>query len=567
MPATMALLQPITGAPIESVPVDERAVLDSFVVAGHLNREEATKVVALAGAGGVPLGAIADRLGLVAQPQWAEAVGSLLQLPVTTREDWVIAPPDPPRLSFEFQESNRLALTEMDDETATIIIADPVSSFQLKALTLALRRRLLLFVATRRDVEALVGELRAASAKGSQTDTPSATINDRDQLLELANDAPTIRFVDTILARAIEKRATDIHVEPFETKARIRLRIDGMLIDDLPLMSGLYPGVISRLKILSGLDIGERRLPQDGRIRHRAHGAALDIRVSTVPSIYGESMALRLLDMGQSNSRIETLQMPQQVLSVYRMGLAQRSGLVLVTGPTGSGKTTTLHALLSDLNDATRKIVTVENPVEIRLPGVVQVEAKPEIGLTFAAALRTFLRQDPDVMMVGEIRDRETADVAIQAALTGHLVLSTLHTNDAPTAVTRLIDMGIEPFLVRSTLRLAGAQRLLRVLCNACSEPTTPASGMVLVPERHRPALPPRETWRLRLPRGCPECGNSGYKGRRAVFEALSGPDVHLALDGKAPPWRSMLDHGLALACEGITSVEEVYRVLDDGAA
>jgi type II secretory ATPase GspE/PulE/Tfp pilus assembly ATPase PilB-like protein len=543
----------------QSALVTAESVLHGLVATAALPGSEATRARDLARESGAALGDVLDRLGLVAQQQWAEAVAAALGVNAMAQADLAIDPPNPPRLSFEFQDMNGLALISMDDQVATVAVADPPQGVTAKALAIALRRKLQFVVCTRRDVLAIVTEMRSAADGALQEIGTASSGTNRDQLIELANDAPTIRFVETIFAKAIETKATDIHLEPFDGRVRIRMRVDGMLNDDLAFPANLYAGVISRLKILAGMDIGERRLPQDGRIRYRGHGAQVDMRVSCVPSLHGETMALRLLDLEKGAGHVDGLKMPSDVLQAYKHGLTHRSGLMIVTGPTGSGKTTTLHALLGSLNAVDRKIVTVENPVEIRVPGVVQVEANPDIGLTFAAALRSFLRQDPDVILVGEIRDKETAEVAIQAALTGHLVLSTLHTNDAATAVTRLSDMGIDPYLIRSTLRLVGAQRLLRVLCQQC---TAPASGDQYA-DALRPYasyLPPRDSWRLRTTVGCRSCAMTGYSGRRAIFEAL--PADQLFTDS-AEQRRTMFHHGAALVCEGITTLDEVRRVVD----
>lgn len=547
-----------------AAPGSDRDVADGLVRQGVLAEADLLRAIGLAEASGTPIGAVLDRLGLVSQRHWAQAVAEGLGLAVLGRDEFPWDPPHPPRLAFDFQEQSGLALVALDEAQAHVAIGDPIGPYVEKALRLALRRDVVLFVSTRREVQGAVAELRDLAERGEGAAAGAAAVDqgDRDHLLELANDAPTIRFVDAILAHAVERHATDIHLEPFDQKARIRMRIDGLLHEDLTLPASLYPGVISRLKILAGIDIGERRLPQDGRIRHKTQGEPLDIRVSTVPSVHGESMAMRLLDLRDVAGRIEALRMPPDVDRSYRWGLNQRSGLVVVTGPTGSGKTTTLHALLSELNDARRKIVTVENPVEIRIPGIVQVEANPEIGLTFAQALRTFLRQDPDIIMVGEIRDRETASVAVQAALTGHVVLSTLHTNDAPTAIPRLVDMGVEPYLVRAVLKLAGAQRLVRSLCPACAVPSDDRQDLAVL-ERHAGWLPPAAEWRLHRAAGCQACGQSGYRGRRAVFEAIGGAELHEVAADRTRPWRPMLAHGLTLAAQGETSIEEILRVLD----
>lgn len=559
----MAFISATTPSELKRRLFHERDVADHFVNEGSLPEAELARALALAEASGSPLGAALDRLGLISQSQWAQAVADDAGLKVIPRDEFPWAPPDPPRLSFDFQEENGIALVAMDDAGASLALTDPLSPYVEKALRLALRREIRYFVATRRDVQTAIAQLKEVLDTEGAVETGDGLVqSDRDHLLELANGAPTIRFVDTILSNALERGATDIHLEPFDNKVRIRMRIDGILHEDVALPPRSYAGVISRLKILAGLDIGERRLPQDGSIRHRAKGDALDFRVSTIPSVHGESMALRLFNVGGAVGSLKSLRMPDHVEKSFRWGRGLRSGLIIVTGPTGSGKTTTLHALLSELNDATRKIVTVENPVEIRIGGIVQVEANPEIGLTFASALRTFLRQDPDVIMVGEIRDPETAAVAIQAALTGHVVLSTLHTNDAPTAIARLIDMGVAPYLVRATLKLASAQRLVRTLCEDCAQPSSDPTDLAVLAD-HSEMLPPREQWRLRTAVGCATCGYSGYRGRRAVFEALRAPELHEVARDPARAWLPMKAHGLSLAASGATSVAELLRVLE----
>ncbi|MCA6218781.1 type II secretion system ATPase GspE [Ideonella sp. B7] len=381
-----------------------------------------------------------------------------------------------------------------------------------------------------------------------------------EDLLEAANDAPIIRMLNALLTQAAKDGASDIHIEPYERSSSVRFRVDGTLREVVQPNKALHAALISRLKIMAELDIAEKRLPQDGRISLRIGGKAIDVRVSTLPSAHGERAVLRLLDKTESKFTLEGLGMDGAVLSAFDHLVHQPHGIVLVTGPTGSGKTTTLYASLGRLDTATTNILTVEDPVEYELPGIGQTQVNAKIDLTFAKALRAILRQDPDVIMIGEIRDFETAQIAIQASLTGHLVLATLHTNDAPSAVTRLVDMGVEPFLLSSSLLGVQAQRLVRKLCAHCKKPGPPG-----------PDGQPR--W---VAVGCPECGGSGYKGRTGVYELMVvDPAVQALIHSQAAEseiieaarrggLRSMREDGERLVAAGITSLEEVLRVTRD---
>ncbi len=382
-------------------------------------------------------------------------------------------------------------------------------------------------------------------------------------ILELTEDAPIIRLLNAILQQAIKERASDIHIEPYERELDVRMRVDGMLHRILTPPKIIQDALISRVKIMANLDIAEKRLPQDGRIRLIVGGRDIDIRVSIVPTTYGERAVLRLLDRKQG------------VIGLWEMGLdanderrmetmlQRTNGIVLVTGPTGSGKTTTLYAALNRIHTETKNIITVEDPVEYQLKGIGQIHVNQRVGLTFASGLRSILRQDPDVIMLGEIRDFETAEVAIQASLTGHLVLSTLHTNDAPSAVARLVDMGVEPFLVSSSLAGVLAQRLVRVICPACKEPYAPAeeeAKYVTAPVLYRG-------------RGCDKCNNKGYIGRTGIFELLEVDNsIRQMITGKTDSqsiknvavsggMRTLRMDGFEKAVKGITSIEEVLRV------
>lgn len=376
-----------------------------------------------------------------------------------------------------------------------------------------------------------------------------------EDLLEAADDAPIIRMLNALLTQAAKDGASDIHIEPYERSSSVRFRVDGTLREVVQPNKALHAALISRLKIMAELDIAEKRLPQDGRISLRIGGRAIDVRVSTLPSAHGERAVLRLLDKTESKFTLEGLGMSGEVLSAFDRLIQQPHGIVLVTGPTGSGKTTTLYASLGRVDTATTNVLTVEDPVEYELPGIGQTQVNPKIDLSFAKALRAILRQDPDVIMIGEIRDHETAQIAIQASLTGHLVLATVHTNDAPSSVTRLIDMGVEPFLLSSSLLGVLAQRLVRKLCPACK--TQGSDGQ----------------WH---PVGCPACSHTGYKGRTGVYELMvvdeharslihnRGDEQALIAAARANGLRSMREDGERLVRDGITSAAEVIRVTRD---
>jgi type IV pilus assembly protein PilB len=391
-----------------------------------------------------------------------------------------------------------------------------------------------------------------------------------DQLVDSSEEGPVIKLVNLMLVQAIKERASDIHIEPFEKQLRLRYRVDGVLYDMPSPPKSFQSAVASRIKIMSRLDIAERRLPQDGRFRIKLAGRDVDLRVSVLPTVHGEKIVMRVLDKSNLSMNLDSLGLDPDDLAKFRQAIDEPHGMMLMTGPTGSGKTSTLYAVLTQLNTSDSNIVTVEDPVEYQLMGVNQVQVKPDIGLTFAGGLRSILRQDPDIVMVGEIRDSETADIAVKAALTGHLVLSTLHTNDAPGAVARLVDMGIEPFLVSSSLLMVCAQRLLRKTCPHCKEPL---------------AVPPDVAKRLGLSqddihsttyyrgRGCSRCKETGYLGRTAILEILSISDdmrEQILRDTSAKVIRdqalkegmkTLRMAGMARARAGLTSLDEVLRV------
>lgn len=389
-------------------------------------------------------------------------------------------------------------------------------------------------------------------------------------LIDLADEGPIIKLINSLLFQAVKDRASDIHIEPYEKEVEVRYRVDGVLYPVLTPPRSIQEALVSRVKIMAGLDIAEKRLPQDGKIRLLVAGKDIYVRVSIIPTSYGERVVLRLLDRKGEIIKLANLGLnPEQVACLEAL-LSRTSGIILVTGPTGSGKTTTLYSAISSVNSTSRNIITVEDPVEYQLKGIGQVHVNPKIGLTFASGLRSILRQDPDMIMVGEIRDRETAEIAIQASLTGHLVLSTLHTNDTAGAVTRLVDMGIEPFLVASSVSGVLAQRLVRVLCEKCREEYAPEAE-----EARLFKTRPTRLWR---PTGCDRCLNTGYLGRTGIFEFLiPGPEMRpmilknqdadtLRRSAVAKGMKTMMDDGLEKAAAGVTSLEEVLRVTRDEA-
>jgi general secretion pathway protein E/type IV pilus assembly protein PilB len=415
--------------------------------------------------------------------------------------------------------------------------------------------------------------IQTLSAEAAELQVIDAREDEDLDLAHAAQDASIIRFVNQILTEAIESRATDVHVEPFEDQLRLRYRIDGVLVEaNVPgSIRRFHAAIVSRIKILSHLDIAEKRLPQDGRIKLKISGREIDVRVSIIPMIHGEAVVLRILDRGDAMLGTEHLGMSARDRAHFDKILDMPHGIVLVTGPTGSGKTTTLYAALSKINDIERKIITIEDPVEYQLRGVNQIQVNPKSGLTFAAGLRAILRHDPDVVLVGEIRDRETADIAVQASLTGHLVFSTLHTNDAPGAATRLVDMGIEPYLVSSSLEVVVAQRLVRVICANCKR-EMPADQVRKLRDEFGELVPPV----LYHGTGCRNCQGTGFRGRQGIFEVMAVTDEVRAMILRHAAaheiraisvkqgMKSLREDGWRIITEGRTTIEEVIRNTKD---
>jgi general secretion pathway protein E len=519
---------------------------------------------------------ILTKLGLVAEKDMALVLADCLGLPLVTADDYPAEPVLEDRISPKFLKESRIIPLAETGQGLELAMADPLDSYAVDAVRLSAGRPVLPRVGVPADIETAFERLYGSGRtsieqilEGDAARKGEETVQDVEHLKDLASEAPVIRLVNHLISKAVETRASDIHVEPFEQRLRVRYRIDGVLREVEAPPNRLQAAVISRIKIMAKLNIAETRLPQDGRIKLAIRGKEVDFRVSTVPTMHGESVVLRVLDRGSIALDFAALGFDGQSLETYLDILERPNGIVLVTGPTGSGKTTTLYTSLLRLNTGEKKILTVEDPIEYQLEGINQLQVKPRIGLTFAGALRSFLRQDPDIIMVGEIRDLETAEIAVQAALTGHLVLSTLHTNDSAGTITRLLDMGVPDYLLTSTVNGVVAQRLVRTLCTHCRTPYQLLPEMVeqLGLDRAGDAVTVYQA------QGCDQCNGTGYLGRTGVLEmlAMTDPIRRLVLrrseaheihqEAVRSGMRSMYRDGLAKALTGITTLEEVMRV------
>jgi general secretion pathway protein E len=529
--------------------------------------------------GGERIGALLVTLGLCAQRDVAEALAVQLALPLVDAAGYPEFPILEERISARFlREARALPLRE-DEREVALAMVDPTDDYTIGAFRMVTGREVRPMVALPTELDAALERLYGAgkSALGQivgdveQRDDLSFDA-DIQQLKDLAAEAPVIRLVSLIVTNALEQRASDIHIEPFENRLVVRYRIDGVLHEVESPPRRFSAAVISRVKIMANLDIAERRLPQDGRIRLRVQGKEIDLRVSTVPTMHGESVVMRILDKGGVALDFQKLGFYDDTLAMFMRVLLEPHGILLVTGPTGSGKTTTLYTALEQLNKPDVKILTVEDPVEYQMPGINQIQVKPQIDLTFANALRSIVRQDPDVIMIGEIRDLETAQIAVQSALTGHLVLSTVHTNDAASTVNRLLDMGIEDYLLTSTVIGILAQRLVRTLCPQCKEPYTALPEIVEELGLRRLAKTKGDIT-LWHEKGCPECAQTGFMGRISVMEMLPMTDplrslvmkhatsTDLRNEAIREGMVTMYEDGLRKALDGITTFEEVLRV------
>jgi len=524
------------------------------------------------------IGVILLRLGMVSGRDLADALSDQLDLPLAQAADYPELPLLEERLSSKFlRDAQAVPLREDEDELA-LAIADPTDSYVLSAVQMASGKRVRPYIAAPNEIDAALERLYGGgrSSMGQIVDNIQAREDEDDfgdiaHLKDLASEAPVIRLVNLLLTKALEQRASDIHIEPFENRLIVRYRIDGVLHEVESPPRRLSAAVISRVKIMASLDIAERRLPQDGRIKLRVAGKEIDLRVSTIPTMHGESVVMRILDKGGVPLDFAALGFEGQALERFLSVLDQPHGILLVTGPTGSGKTTTLYTALDRLNKPDVKIVTVEDPVEYQMPGINQIQVKPQIQLTFANALRSIVRQDPDIIMVGEIRDVETVSIAMQSALTGHMVLSTVHTNDAPSTVNRLLDMGAEDYLLTSTINGILAQRLVRTLCAHCRKPYRALPEVVEQMNLRRYVAEGEVT--LYHPVGCDQCAGTGYWGRICIIEMMTISDNIRSLimrhatagDIRAAAimegMETMFENGLRKSLGGITTIEEVLRV------
>ena len=513
------------------------------------------------------------QLGLVTERGLAEAYATLLGAKLAGPARFPAAPLFPDRLLPKFLRTARACPLAVEDDTLVLGVADALDDFTPAAVAAATRLPVRLEIAVPIELEAAFGRLypEGDAAESEHAGEGGAGLEeDAERLKDLASEAPVIRLVNQIIGRAVETHASDIHVEPFEDRLRVRYRYDGVLHEADSPGARMAPAIISRIKIMAKLDIAERRLPQDGRIKLAVRGTEIDFRVSTIPSLYGEKVVLRVLDRSSVTFDYVKLGLPAGVVAQWSKALELPNGILLVTGPTGSGKTTTLYTGLTAINAVSRNIVTVEDPIEYQLNGINQIQTKPQIGLTFAALLRSILRQDPDVIMVGEVRDLETAQIAVQAALTGHLVLSTLHTNSAAATITRLRDMGLEDYLLTAVLRGVLAQRLVRRLCDHCKREADAPPELVTRFGLDRYSNGQRMS--LWHPVGCAQCRSTGYRGRQAIAEFLQPtPEIEHLIFSKADQNEieraavtagmvTMFNAGLEAALAGTTTIEEVVR-------
>ena len=548
-----------------------------LVKAGKLDPSQLERALRVQRDTGERLGTLLVQLGFVAERDLAATVAQELGVALAQPDDYRTPPDCIDQLSMEFLKRNHLMPIAESPEAVNVAMADPSDAYLLQALQLALGKPVRPVAAVSADIQSALQTMQGRdddtidALAGGFADSMDADLDDIEHLKDMASEAPVIRMVNHLIARALDMRASDIHIEPFEGSLTVRYRVDGVLREMNAPPAASAAAVISRVKVMSNLNIAERRLPQDGRIKVRIEGREVDMRISTIPTMHGESVVMRLLDQGGVPLDFVKLGFEGAVLSQFEKLLARPQGIILVTGPTGSGKTTTLYAALERLNTPEKKVLTVEDPVEYQLQGINQIQVRPNIDLTFANALRSILRQDPDVIMIGEMRDSETASIAVQSALTGHKVLSTLHTNDAPSSITRLLDMHVQDYLLTSTLDGIVAQRLVRRLCPHCRQAYRPDPEWVRETGLDKVAGSSDVT--LYRPVGCDNCEHTGYWGRTTILELLiltentrrvileqrDADAIRKAAlaDGMVP----MRDDGLRKALSGLTTVEEVERV------
>jgi type IV pilus assembly protein PilB len=562
----------------------DRLFGELLVSKGLLNREELVEVLKEQRERGGRLGEVLLRLKMLSDEDITMALAEHLsmeyiRLDDITKMDMSIARMLPEAIAKRFC---LVAIGEVDDKIL-VAMADPLNIIAIDTISLKIKRQIKVVISSSREIRQAIEVIYHGSDVEEQQlrDLVDVEVSEDSEVASAVEEsleadaeseaaatrAPVIRFVDLLLSQAVKSRASDIHIEPQEKSMVIRMRIDGVLRDMVPPARKMQAAVIARIKILSDMDIAERRLPQDGRCKIRASGRDIDVRVSTIPTIYGEKIVMRILDSAAVSHDLDQLGFEPKRLEEFKAALSQPHGIIVVTGPTGSGKSTTLYAALNYLRDPTENITTVEDPVEYRLAGINQIQIKPEINLDFGICLRAILRQDPDIILIGEIRDKETVEIAIKAALTGHLVLSTFHTNDAPSAISRFLYMGIEPYLLASTLNLIVAQRLVRRICEKCKEPIQLSEEVLkrlkIDPEQAKNTV-------FHHGKGCNACGNTGYKGRLPIFEFLvMDSDIReMIINGqnerqiraaaRQKGYSGLFESGISSIMSGLTTAEEV---------
>jgi len=548
---------------------------------GLITEEQLEKAIEIQKKEGNRLGDTLINLGIVTDKDIVIAMAKQLSIPYASYSKGLLKPAENQDLRKlipeDYARRNTLIPISRHMNSLTVAFMDPLDLIAIDNLKRMTSCEINPIIATKSDLQRAIEEFYGKEDLLKDAISDSYDLEEfkvekeveedlsLDDLIARAEEAPVVKLVDLILMQAIKDRASDIHIEPFKNKINIRYRIDGVLYEIPPPAKHLLPAIVSRIKILSNMDIAERRLPQDGVFFVKVENKGIDIRVSSIPAIFGEKVVMRILDKSATPLNLGDLGFQQDELDKFRKAIVSPHGLILITGPTGSGKTTTLYAALNEIKSPRKNISTVEDPVEYKMEGINQVQIKPAIGFTFASALRAFLRQDPDIIMVGEVRDMETAQICIRASLTGHLVLSTLHTNDAPSAISRLIDIGLEPYLISSSLIMVGAQRLVRRLCPECKEAyeTTPTLTKDFGIKQEL----------LYRPKGCDYCSHTGYRGRIAIYEIILINDQLRELIARGASlgdikdkvresgMGSLLQSGIKKAEEGVTSVEEVLSI------
>ncbi|MBN1391930.1 MAG: Flp pilus assembly complex ATPase component TadA [Sedimentisphaerales bacterium] len=550
-----------------------------------LSREELMKALDEQRERGGRLGEVLLRLGMLSEEDITLALAEYLsmeyiRLDDITKIDVALARTLPEGIAKRFC---LVVIGEVEDKVM-VAMADPLNVVAIDTITLKIKRQIKVVISSAHEINHAIEQVYHGSDVEEQQlrDIVEVEVNkdDDDELAsvikegpeegidsEAATKAPVIRFVDLLLSQAVKSRASDVHIEPQEKSMMIRMRIDGSLCNMVPPARKMQAAIVTRIKILSNMDIAERRLPQDGRLKVKATGRDIDVRVSSIPTIYGEKIVMRILDSSAANRGLDQLGFDEKRLAEFKTALEQPHGIVVVTGPTGSGKSTTLYAALNHLKDPTENITTVEDPVEYRLEGINQIQIRPEIKLDFAICLRAILRQDPDIILIGEIRDKETVEIAIKAALTGHLVLSTFHTNDAPSAISRFLYMGLEPYLLASTLNLIVAQRLVRRICEKCKEPVQLSQDVL---KRLKITPDVVKNTAFYHGKGCNACNNTGYKGRLPIFEFLvmdseiremvitGSNERQIRTKAREKGYGGLIESGITNMIKGVTTAEEV---------